>query len=496
VETIPAFSSAFPFLEQIYFLPRPLDLDMPGWELKKAKRLRYIEHGLFCKYLLNGQLEKVDLQGYPTEASAGFLLPLAYAQRRLYQEEEIPRVALDSVSSNSNVYYFNQLRFFPNSGLYCLVRRTDELWPLLQGCWRVLGDEGLGGDRSSGKGLFQVEFPGEMAWGNIACMLTVRPVQALKLALIRKDIGSVRIGIASKQNIRKVDQTPLSWQRSKKQMEQLFGKFNYEGCLRIIDEMSPTVSSGTSEDKYLQFYQLLCKALQAWNRFMHYEAAEYLKPYAGDVPQFKAFLSNIIKSKQDYEKQSLAARAQGDPLPQGVKINLSLVYDLLRNAERCLLKEQEVDAVGRIYRALELMAQLCLLHQNPPINTSGVEVEILPSKLQDKYQKLLDLQANNKGADTERHLQLPLFKAYGLLADLGHPLGRLFQEREKEMENLLKIRNNAIIAHGINPVQAHEARAFYDFTCKFLEDGEKDMNVKGSYSKTLQFPQRLPSLRE
>ncbi len=167
VETIPAFSSAFPFLEQIYFLPRPLDLDMPGWELKKAKRLRYIEHGLFCKYLLNGQLEKVDLQGYPTEASAGFLLPLAYAQRRLYQEEEIPRVALDSVSSNSNVYYFNQLRFFPNSGLYCLVRRTDELWPLLQGCWRVLGDEGLGGDRSSGKGLFQVEFPGEMEFPEI-----------------------------------------------------------------------------------------------------------------------------------------------------------------------------------------------------------------------------------------------------------------------------------------------------------------------------------------
>ncbi|WP_276661827.1 TIGR02710 family CRISPR-associated CARF protein [Syntrophomonas wolfei] len=310
----------------------------------------------------------------------------------------------------------------------------------------------------------------------------------------RGDLIKVASGM---ENIRKVDQTPLlSWQRSKKQMEQLFGKFNYEGCLRIIDEMSPTVSSGTSEDKYLQFYQLLCKALQAWNRFMHYEAAEYLKPYAGDVPQLNAFLSNIIKSKQDYEKQSLAARAQGDPLPQGVKINLSLVYDLLRNAERCLLKEQEVDAVGRIYRALELMAQLCLLHQNPPINTSGVEVEILPSKLQDKYQKLLDLQANNKRADTERRLQLPLFKAYGLLADLGHPLGRLFQEREKEMENLLKIRNNAIIAHGINPVQAHEARAFYDFTCKFLEDGEKDMNVKGSYSKTLQFPQLLPSLRK
>lgn len=298
------------------------------------------------------------------------------------------------------------------------------------------------------------------------------------------------------ENIRKVDQTPLFWERSKKQMEQLFGRFNYEGCLRIIDDMSSTVTSGTVEDKHLQFYQLLCKALRAWDRFMHYEAAEYLKPYAGYVPQLNAFLSNIIKSKQDHEKQTLAARAKGDPLPQGVKINLSMVYDLLRNAERCLLKEQEVDAVGRTYRALELMAQLCLLYQNPPINTSSVEIEVLPPELRDKYQKLLDLQTNNKGADTERRLQLPLFKAYDLLADLGHPLGELFQEREKEMEDLLKIRNNAIIAHGIKPVQVHEARAFYDFTCKFLEDGEKEMNVKGLYSKTVQFPQLLPSLRE
>lgn len=166
VETIPAFSSAFPFLEQIYFLPRPLDLDMPGWEPKQAKRLRYIEHKLFCKYL-EGQLGECDLQGYLREANAGFLLPPAYEKRKLYQEEEVPRVALDSIGSNSNVYYFNQLRFFPGSGLYCLVRCTDELWPLLQGCWRVLGDEGLGGDRSSGKGSFQVEFPGEMEFPEI-----------------------------------------------------------------------------------------------------------------------------------------------------------------------------------------------------------------------------------------------------------------------------------------------------------------------------------------
>ena len=66
------------------------------------------------------------------------------------------------MSSNSNIYYFNQVVFGLDSGLYCLVRCKDELWAQVKTCFRILGDEGIGGDRSSGKGLFKVDFPGFM----------------------------------------------------------------------------------------------------------------------------------------------------------------------------------------------------------------------------------------------------------------------------------------------------------------------------------------------
>lgn len=307
----------------------------------------------------------------------------------------------------------------------------------------------------------------------------------------RIDLIKVASGM---ENIRKVDQIPLFLQRWERNLSQLFASYDYEGCLRIVDEMSSMVISGSDQAEKVQFYQNICKSLLAWDRFMHDEAVAYLKPYAVNLIELNVFLGSIIKSKQDYEKQSRAACQQGEALPAGVKANLSMVHDLLRNAERCLIKQQEVDAVGRTYRALELLAQTCLLYQTMPINTSDVKVENLPTDLQEKYQRLMALQVENAGEKRVRSLQLPLFRAYDLLADLAHPLGLLARERQEAMRNHLQIRNYAIIAHGINPVTAADAKQFYDFTCKLLEDGEAKMNVKGRYYNATQFPRVLPFL--
>ena len=64
---------------------------------------------------------------------------------------------------------------------------------------------------------------------------------------------------------------------------------------------------------------------------------------------------------------------------------MAMVHDILRNAERRLEKKEYDDAVGRIYRALELIAQICLLYKYPPIFTSDVKVDKLPIEIQEKY---------------------------------------------------------------------------------------------------------------
>lgn len=158
-------SSAFPYYRDAYFLPRPLNFDLTryGFEPKKAKRVKYLEYNLMHR-VLAGKFQAADLENYVAEAVQGLLLPREYQGLKICREVEIPRVALDSLTAASNIYYFNQVTFTREAGLYCLVRCAPELWGRLKTCFRVLGDEGIGGDRTSGKGGFAVEFPGELAF--------------------------------------------------------------------------------------------------------------------------------------------------------------------------------------------------------------------------------------------------------------------------------------------------------------------------------------------
>ncbi|MBO8169047.1 MAG: type III-A CRISPR-associated RAMP protein Csm4 [Thermoanaerobacteraceae bacterium] len=168
-EPVLKLSSGFPYYRDTYFLPRPLNLDLTafGFEPKKARRVRYIDHELFCSALENS-LKAASFQDYLEEPARGILLPAKYKGVEIIREVEVPRVALDSITSGSNIYYFNQLVMADEAGFYCLVSCDDELWPRVNTCFRVLGDEGIGGDRSSGKGAFRVDFPGEMVFPDIS----------------------------------------------------------------------------------------------------------------------------------------------------------------------------------------------------------------------------------------------------------------------------------------------------------------------------------------
>lgn len=159
----------------------------------------------------------------------------------------------------------------------------------------------------------------------------------------------------------------------------------------------------------------------------------------------------------------------------------------MRNAERRLEKKEYDDAVGRIYRALELIAQLCLLYCNPPIYTSNVKIEHLPTNLQGKY----SIMKNGK-----EKLQISLSQAYELLYDLNHPAGLIAEKSQKLRVNLLEIRNNSIFAHGLQPVKKEEALEFYNYTCKLLNEIEETLKLPNKYKEQLQFPTELPKLKD
>jgi len=300
----------------------------------------------------------------------------------------------------------------------------------------------------------------------------------------RKDLVKVASGTESQ---RLVEWMPIKWMRQRRTLEELFKVHDYSSCIELIEELCKQSPRNFDTRKTLEGYLSICRGFQAWEEFRHEEAIEFLNSYGRVLSQELAFLNGIISSYRKYEIQVKAAQGNGEGCAVGVNPNLVLIYDILRNAERRLQKRQYDDAVGRIYRALELLAQTCLLYMHPPIFTSNVAIDKLPNELRTKYQEIYEEQGGVK-----KGLQLPLFKAYELLNDLNHPLGKVFMEQEERMMGLLEIRNNSIFAHGLKPIEPKKAKDFYEFVCGLITRTECALKLSAKFDKTPQFPVKAP----
>jgi CRISPR-associated protein Csm4 len=148
-------SSAYPFFEDTYYLPKPVNADSLLREIidrdkesyrvaKKFKKAKLLPKEVFEKVIAASiepeELEKALPEGLPVKTV------------------DLPKVALDRVTSNSSIYYLTQVVPEEGAGLYFLYDGDEKLFrDYLLPAVRYLGDEGLGGKRSWGLGLFDVE---------------------------------------------------------------------------------------------------------------------------------------------------------------------------------------------------------------------------------------------------------------------------------------------------------------------------------------------------
>ncbi len=201
-------TSAFPFAGGVRFYPMPVDrsrlFSPQGWRKaqergKAIKRIRYLSEGLVSKALAGEPLDKylfpqqdeddppdqasgVALQGgllWLTREEAAFLPDgLRKEKKRLrplrslryvavWKETRVPRVTVDRVNSASNIFHAGRVRFAPNCGLWFGVhwRRPDALVEGAALSYRralarglaLLQDSGLGGERTTGYGQFELD---------------------------------------------------------------------------------------------------------------------------------------------------------------------------------------------------------------------------------------------------------------------------------------------------------------------------------------------------
>lgn len=163
------FSSLFPFgpkpdkrSQTAYVVPRPFvmppvaDPSILSAFGKNLKRLKYLQPDDAWRWLAGPPFQEVDLKmllqrnrslgkAWNPDEKAGW-----------WAEELRPRVALDRSSQNSSIWWCASIRFAPEAGLYGLVRVDDpHRLSDLQGVFKVLGEMGLGGERTYGMGSFE-----------------------------------------------------------------------------------------------------------------------------------------------------------------------------------------------------------------------------------------------------------------------------------------------------------------------------------------------------
>ena len=192
-----------------------------------------------------------------------------------------------------------------------------------------------------------------------------------------------------------------------------------------------------------QTYNELVRAYDCWDKFEHERAFDSLKEIKREYGANKEFLAKLLKAdrKGPY-----------------------LIVDLLNNAKRRIEEGKYDDAVARLYRIMELIAQH-ILETRYGIDSSNVDTWQLKSsgklekKTIEKYEVL---------RDEDGKIKLPLKRDYELLRDLGDELGKRFVE-DKQIQDLLTKRNNSILAHGIMPVKRGETERMFEAVKGYVE---------------------------
>ncbi len=130
---------------------------------------------------------------------------------------------------------------------------------------------------------------------------------------------------------------------------------------------------------------------------------------------------------------------------------LALFDELLANARRRASAGRFDDAIGRLYRATELLAQVRLLRRFG-IATSDVDVAAagIPPEVRERLEGWR--QAPRLAGESGR-VTLGLVAAWQLLADLDEPLGTHFVDRKPQVLGWLDVRNRSLLAHGLRPVE-------------------------------------------
>jgi CRISPR-associated protein Csm4 len=176
-ETEPQFRLSSTFIyrqvngKTIYYLPcplkRPIKYPEDDFEFaKEYKKLNYLSLEVWQRWYQGDGWKDSDGEELKAKAKAkkgdkidGELTKAGtFDYGEAVKKGKVPKIAVDRVTRATNIYHTNFVYFQKDAGLYFLVEFSKpEFENTFLNVLKFLGEEGLGGERSSGAGQFEVE---------------------------------------------------------------------------------------------------------------------------------------------------------------------------------------------------------------------------------------------------------------------------------------------------------------------------------------------------
>ncbi len=242
-------------------------------------------------------------------------------------------------------------------------------------------------------------------------------------------------------------------------VEEQFNCHLYEAAYSMCQQLQKKVLDLATRSKVAMIQELIQVYLD-WDAFLHSSMPKNKRL----DPLLSQRLENIM---DDFRKMGL-----GKCLPDNVDANLEFLrildktwrnkknivdefrlVDIFASALRRAKQKKYDDAVGRLYRCLEMCSTIKLMGlglkdtAKPDYSMFSSRLKKTPKWLEDEYEK-------------RKHRQLPLERLaldnqMTLLDIAGENIANIYESMKKQergFESLMEIRNRSILAHGTNPV--------------------------------------------
>jgi CRISPR-associated protein Csm4 len=160
-------SSTFIYHGETYYLPSPLKYP-PGYPesdlsfAKEYKKLNYLPLKIWQRWyqgdgFTSADRAELELKVKQPKTSGNLETEHTFDYGKAFQSQRIPKVSLDRTTRASNFYHVGFVQFQPEAGLYFLIHfptADPELETQLEAALNLLGEDGIGGEKSSGAGRF------------------------------------------------------------------------------------------------------------------------------------------------------------------------------------------------------------------------------------------------------------------------------------------------------------------------------------------------------